>query len=164
VTEATLVVQITRAEATHLSGLVDQFIDLVRGDTVDSDDPAVGRLVPDAYPDDPEAAQEFRAITERDLLERRLHDAEEVRESLAPAATLDSLRDSGTAGWEEVELALAPATVRAWLRTLAAIRLVLATRLEITDEDDGDDADPRFGVYEWLGYRLEGLIQAIDRG
>jgi hypothetical protein len=41
------------------------------------------------------------------------------------------------------------------------VRLVMATRLGITTEEEQDD-DPRFGVYNWLGFRLEGLLQAID--
>jgi hypothetical protein len=39
---------------------------------------------------------------------------------------------------------------------------VLATRLGIVDEDALDEDDPRRGVYDWLGYRLEGLIQSAD--
>jgi hypothetical protein len=31
----------------------------------------------------------------------------------------------------------------------------------ITTEEEQDD-DPRFGVYNWLGFRLEGLLQAIE--
>ncbi|NYF17128.1 hypothetical protein HDC37_001956 [Microbacterium sp. AK009] len=155
-----LVLQITRLEATHLGDLVDQFAELVADDA--GDDPAVLRLVPDAYADDPEAAREFRDVTERDLLRRRRQDAQLVRTSLSPAATLTSVAMAGAEGWEEVDLVLDPATVQAWLRTLAAIRLVIASRLGITDEDQHDDDDPRFGVYDWLGYRLEGLIRAIE--
>jgi hypothetical protein len=39
---------------------------------------------------------------------------------------------------------------------------VLATRLDIQSEADHDVEDPRFGVYEWLGYRLDGLVQAAS--
>ena len=52
------------------------------------------------------------------------------------------------------------------MRTLTAIRLVIASRLGIEDEDDRDEDDPRFGVYDWLGYRLEGLhagVRAVIR-
>lgn len=28
--------------------------------------------------------------------------------------------------------------------------------------DDGAEEDPRFGVYEWLGYRLDGLVAVVD--
>lgn len=159
---STLAVRITRLEATHLRALIDQFIELVEESAVAAADPAVRRLVPDGYADDPDAAEEFRALTERELLGRRHQDAETVRTSLSPAATLVSLSDAGSEGWEEVDLALSPDSVQAWLRTLAALRLVLASRLGITDEDDQDPRDPRFGVYEWLGYRLEGLVRAIE--
>ncbi|WJL95738.1 DUF2017 family protein [Microbacterium sp. ET2] len=154
-----LLLQITRLEATHLGDLIDQFAELLTDDA--SDDPAVLRLVPDAYTDDPEAAREFRDVTERDLLRRRRRDAQLVRTSLSPAATLSSVATAGAEGREEVDLVLDPDTVQAWLRTLAAVRLVIASRLGITDEDQHDD-DPRFGVYDWLGYRLEGLIRAIE--
>jgi hypothetical protein len=60
------------------------------------------------------------------------------------------------------DIALDEDGVRAWMRTLTAIRLVIASRLGIEDEDDRDEADPRFGVYDWLGYRLEGLLQASE--
>ena len=57
---------------------------------------------------------------------------------------------------------LAPDAIGAWLRTLAAIRLVLATRLGITEEDRHSPEDPRFGIYDWLGYRLDGLVSAVE--
>ncbi|WP_322408901.1 DUF2017 family protein [Microbacterium invictum] len=157
-----LTLQITRLEATHLVDLIDQFIELVQDGSPPGDDPAVLRLVPDAYADDAEAAQEFRDVTERDLLRRRHRDAQLVRRSLSPAATLTSVTTAGAEGWEEVDLALDPESVQAWMRTLAAVRLVIASRLGITDEDQHDGDDPRFGVYDWLGYRLEGLIRAIE--
>lgn len=64
---------------------------------------------------------------------------------------------------EEVEITLDPETAQAWLRTLAAVRLVLATRLGVVEEDDHEHDDPRFGVYDWIGYRLDGLVAALDR-
>ena len=54
------------------------------------------------------------------------------------------------------------ADVSALLRTLSAIRLVLATRLGIQADDDHDASEPRFGIYDWRGYRLDSLISAID--
>ena len=38
----------------------------------------------------------------------------------------------------------------------------LATRLGVAEADDHDSADPRFGIYDWLGYRLDGLVGALD--
>jgi kynurenine formamidase len=48
------------------------------------------------------------------------------------------------------------------IESLAAVRLVLASRLGIERPEDHDAEDPRFGIYDWLGYRLDGLIRAVD--
>ena len=74
-----------------------------------------------------------------------------------------SITDPSDAALLEVMLLrLDPEDLRAWLRTLAALRLVLASRLGIKTEDDHDDASPRFGIYDWLGFRLDGLVRAAD--
>lgn len=152
--------EITRLEAAHLSGLVGQFADLV-GDTVDQSDPAVRRLSPDVYPDDPEAAGEFRALTGADALARRQGDARIVLATLRSAAQLPDDPDD-PALTEAVAVVLDREQAQAWLRTLAAVRLVLATRLGIVESGDEREDDPRFGVYEWLGYRLDGLVRALS--
>jgi len=161
VTGRTVVLEVARLEAAHLSALVGQFAELVGGATPADEDPAIARLVPTAYPDDHEAAREFRSLTENDLLARRRADAEIVLFSLAGAAHLSDDPDD-PAMLEQVEIRLEPETVRAWLRTLAAVRLVLAERLQITEPEDHDPDDSRFGIYDWLGYRLDGLVASFD--
>lgn len=151
---------ITRVEALHLADLVGQFDELLDETDSAASDPAVTRLVPDAYPDDEEAAREFRHATERELLARRSSDARRVLADLAGAGALTPEADAQVD--DVIDVALDADAARAWLRTLAAIRLVIASRLGIEAEEDHDEDDPRFGVYDWLGYRLEGLIQAID--
>ena len=159
----TVVLELTRMEAAHLAGLVTQFAELLEDADSTVGDPAIARLVPDAYADDSEAAQEFRDMTERDLLDRRRQDAGEVLSTLSePAELPDDAEPGDDVLMELVELRLEPEALQAWLRCLAAIRLVLATRLEIRSEDDHDVDDPRFGIYEWLGYRLDGLVQAAS--
>ncbi|MDZ8172366.1 DUF2017 family protein [Microbacterium xanthum] len=153
--QKTLILEMTPLEAAHLSDVVGQFAELLTA-SAPTTDPAVARLVPDAYADDPEGAAEFRRLTQSSLLERRGEDAARVLSSLAP------LRSADPTAIEPVELPLPPDTAAAWMRCLAALRLVLAERLGIRGEDDGDPDDPRFGVYEWLGYRLDGLVQALD--
>lgn len=157
-----VVLTVTRIEAAHLAALVGQFVDLLRATEDPHVDGAVARLVPDAYSDDPAAAEEFRAATESDLLDRREADAARVLASMGDAAELADAADDAVL-LEEVELVLDHETAHAWLRTLAAVRLVLASRLGIEHEDDRDPDDPRFGVYDWLGFRLNGLVEAIDR-
>ncbi|HET6301672.1 DUF2017 family protein [Microbacterium sp.] len=169
--DRTVVLELTRLEALHLAGLVRQFDELLDSTEQAADDPAVARLVPDAYEEDPDAAREFRAVTESDLLSRRRSDAAAVIESLRPAIDDPHPLEEGEEGdlvdetgdlTDTVTIPLDPETVNAWLRALAAIRLVLASRLGIRSEDDHDDEDPRFGVYDWLGYRLDGLVRAVS--
>lgn len=154
-------------EAAHLTDLVDQFAELI-AETVDSDtiddDEAVARLVPDAYHDDDAAAGEFRRLTQHDLLDRRRDDAARVLETLRRDGVRlrpDEVTDADAHAAFVVELD--DLAVAAWLRTLTSVRLVMATRLGVIDDDDGDRPDdPRFGVYDWLGFRLEGLLQALE--
>lgn len=137
-------------ESQHLTTLIDQFLELLR-DTELGTDVALGRLTPAVYPDDAEASAEFAAATSTDLLDRRAADARVVRAALAPL-TVD----------DEAELAVAASELDPWLRTLTALRLVIASRLGIENGSAHDPDDPRFGVYDWLGYRLEVLVEAAD--
>lgn len=160
-----VLMELSALEAAHLTDLMEQFAELLIENAGEGagDDPAIARLVPDAYPDDPEAAAEFRDLTQGDLLDRRRADVDIV---------LASLRRDGVtlrpADLDRVEaeaafvIDLDADAVSAWLRSLTAVRLVMATRLGITSDDDEDEGDPRFGVYNWLGFRLEGLLQALD--
>ncbi|WP_127819533.1 DUF2017 family protein [Microbacterium sp. CPCC 204701] len=155
-----VVLELSRIEAAHLARLVVQFGDLLQDSIADDEDPAIARLVPAAYVDE-EAAREFRRLTEADLLDRRRDDAERVLASLGDSAALPEDLDD-PALLEQAQVRLDPLTARAWLRTLAAIRLVLASRLGIEVAEDHDPDDPRFGIYDWLGYRLDGLVAAVD--
>lgn len=160
-TERIVVLELARLEAAHLTDLIEQFATLL--DSGVGDDPVMARLVPDAYRDDAEATAELRRLTEDDLLQRRRDDVRDVLATLqvdgASLRIADIEDDTATAA---MTVPLDESQSAAWLRTLAALRLVLASRLEITDEGDHDETDPRFGVYDWIGYRLEGLLQALD--
>lgn len=160
-TAKTIHYEFALVEAAHIRSLVTQFRDLVAGDA--HDDPAVLRLVPDAYSDDAAAATEFRRLTERELLDRRTEEADTVLAALEAAAVP---AEPGTISESDATLPVTIAIVRTdldnWLRTFAALRLVLASRLGITSADDHDEEDPRFAIYDWLGYRLEFLIASAD--
>ncbi|MGN6600268.1 MAG: DUF2017 domain-containing protein [Actinomycetes bacterium] len=119
------------------------------------DDPALARLFPDAYADDPHAAGDFRRYTEGSLRERKREDARVV------LATLD--RAGAKQLWSEE-------TAQAWLRTLTALRLTLGARLEITEEIDDeeweswpedDERKPLYAVYSWLGWVQELLVRTL---
>ncbi len=122
-----------------------------------SDDPAVARLLPDGYRDDPEAAAQFRRFTERTLREGKAAHARGVLDALATAtgATVDIADDA----------------VPSWLGFLNDARLAVGTRLGIRDDDTTRDEfaemgpeDPRFAmaqVYDWLTYLQDSLLQQV---
>ncbi len=122
-------------------------------------DPALRRLLPDAYRDDEEASAEFRRYTDQSLRGSKRADATIVRQGLASIAVMG-------------ERVLDDAQVQAWLRFVTDARLMLASRLGIETAADidriemlGDRDDPRRGayaVYEWLVAILGGLLEAID--
>lgn len=123
-----------------------------------SDDPVVQRLFPDPYPHDAEASSDFRRFTERDQRNRKISDARVVAQCLAET---ESGRHALGIGAEQTG---------AWLKTLAALRLSLATRLGIDDEESMADLaalpdhDPRalmFSVFEWLGFAQETLVNCL---
>ena len=156
-----VVLELSRLEAGHLADLVGQFLELVDDGAArelgSQADPAIVRLVPDAYPDDRRAGREFRELTADALLQRRADDARVVLATIGAGTTTDA---AAADALEPHVVRLDAETIDAWLRTLAALRLVLASRLGIEDESDHREGDPRFGVYDWLGYRLAGLVDA----
>ncbi|WP_295010976.1 DUF2017 family protein [uncultured Microbacterium sp.] len=144
-----------RIEGAHLVDLIDQFLELIQ-DTKIGADAALSRLTPAVYPDDDAASAEFAAATSADLLDRRAADARVVRAGIAPLLTGPPE--------ETIDLRLSPAELEAWLRTLAALRLVIAGRLGVSGDDRHDPDDARFGVYDWLGYRLDVLVESAEEG
>ncbi|UWF78505.1 MULTISPECIES: DUF2017 domain-containing protein [Microbacterium] len=145
-------------EGVHLARLVDEFRMLL--DEEAPEDAGLARLTPDAYPEDRDAAATYSELTRRELLDRRAGDARVVR------AALDGFRIEDD---DDDDAVLAPRDVvirvddlDAWLRTLTAMRLVMASRLGVDESDEHHPDDPRFAVYDWLGYRLDGLIRVAD--
>ena len=134
-------------------------LDVVAADNVEPpDDPALRRLLPDAYPDDEDASAEFRRYTDQTLRGAKRADATMVRQGLASIAVMG-------------ERVLDDEQTQAWLRFITDARLVLASRLGIETAADADglemldDDDPRrmaYAVYEWLLSILGRLLEAID--
>ncbi len=140
------------------------------GPSLPPDDPVLQRLLPDAYRDDADDAAEFRRFTERSLTSTKVANAEAVLASLRDAG-LDDVDPDGEADSDtEIEVELGPDAVQAWLRTLTDVRLSLAVRLGIEDDDDAmllhqsdDEAVLALAeLYDWLGYVQETLVQALN--
>lgn len=142
------------------------------GPTEPPSDPALARLFPDAYggpgagpADDPEElrkrSSEFRRFTENDLRTRKREDA------LAVVRSLDGLTPAGD-GAAVLELT-GEARLR-WLGALNDLRLTIAARLDITEDDesavlfrlpDDDPRKPMVMAYLWLGGLQETLIETL---
>jgi hypothetical protein len=118
-------------------------------------DPALARLLPDAYRDDPDASGEFRRYTEQSLRSAKQEVAQTVLDTL-PA-------DGGP-------VKLSREQAQSWLRALNDVRITLGVRLGVTEEFEDewrqlDPLDPRataFEVYAWLGDVQESLVQALS--
>jgi hypothetical protein len=174
----------TSYEADQLRSLAGQLIELLRneaavpgaedpleamldfsGPTRAPEDPVLLRLFPDAYPDDDEAASEFRRYTEADL---------RTSKATSAAAIIDSLEEAGLADLPEdgtyIDVELDQATALTWVRSLTDLRLAVATRLGIEEEDldrfhrlaEDDPEAWMFQIYEWLGWLQESLVHAVS--
>ena len=142
-----LLLDLPEHEARLLGDLVAQLVTVLEGG--DPGDPAVARLLPSAYPDDEEAAAEFRRFTADDLTARKLANARRVLDDVA-APTADRLDAAGQ---------------QSWLRTLTDLRLVLGSRLGVTADGPAPSDDPHVvvmhDVFDWLGYLQESLVQTL---
>ena len=147
------VIEMVRPEDTPSGDPLEDLIGIT-GSATAPEDPALARLLPDAYRDDPEAAADFRRYTEHGLREEK---ATRARIALA------SLRRSG----EKVTLAEGEAD--AWLGALNDMRLALGTRIGITEDNHEElaglaDDDPRsaaYHVYDWLTFLQESLVRSL---
>ncbi|MGD0559666.1 MAG: DUF2017 domain-containing protein [Streptosporangiaceae bacterium] len=169
--------RIDAAEAVLLRDLISQVMGMIIGDRVprpkresaedaladifDPDvsveipeDPVLARLLPDAYPDDPDAAKEFRRYTESSLRDTKRESAQIL---------LDTLPTRGG------KIKLSGDQARAWLRALNDVRLTFGTRLNVTEDYEDqlaglnpeDPAAAAFEVYGWLGAVQSSLVQAL---
>lgn len=161
VTQGEIQLSLAVVESIHLAELIEQFTSML-SDPRASSDPGIQRLTPEVYPDDAEGSAEFAIATRDDLIDRRRADAAIVTHALTPLLSPSAEDPTGSDAIEEGEIHIPARELDAWLRTLTALRLVIATRLRIAEDDDHDVEDPRFGVYDWLGYRLDQLVVIAD--
>lgn len=113
-----------------------------------TDDPGVGRLFPPAYADDPERDAEYKRLVRDDLMSQHV-DALQVMEE-----TVDARR-------------LTEEQMTSWLGALNDLRLVLGTRLNVTegiyDEamDPEDPNTPAYALFFYLGWLEEQVVEAL---
>jgi hypothetical protein len=126
-----------------LRGLPDQLRELLL-----SDDPSTRRLFPPAYVDDPEREEEYRRLMADDLLRRR-QGALDIVEETIDADHLDEEQ------------------LTAWMGAINDLRLVLGTRLDVSEDmdidslADDDPLTPAFALYGYLGWLQEQIVAAL---
>lgn len=175
---ARVLARFEQQEAAVLRGLVSQLEDMLRarsdeapqdelaeltgirtGSSTSPDDPVLSRLLPDFHrldPDNPtqedlDSAAALRSLHEPEVLEAKVGVAAVVMETLP--------RDGG-----EVKLTFEQAD--AWLNAVNDVRLALGTALEVTEDmpdelPEEDSRAPHLGVYHWLTWVQESLVQAL---
>ena len=138
--------KLPRAEQQYLSGMIDDLRDLLIAESPASD-ASVARLFPPAYPDDLLQNLDFERTAGSGLLAARLGSLDKA------AVSIDAPRLS-----EEDLLTL--------MRVVNDLRLVLGTRLSVTEEseassfqDEGDRS--QFVLYQFLGWFISDIVDAL---
>jgi len=143
-------VSLPAGERDLLQSLVPQLRELL-ATGVPEGDPSLNRLFPTAYPNDPERDAGYQALVRDELLEKRF-------------ASLDVLEATIVASAEGRELS--GDDLHASMLALNDLRLVLGTRLDVSEDDeeliDPDDPDaPAWSVYHYLGMLVASMVDAL---
>jgi hypothetical protein len=149
-----LTVSLAEEELGLLRSLPEQLREVFEGD---EDEPARSRLFPRAYLDPTAETEEaeWQALVGPSLLRERLDALQLITGTLGRAVLVGD--------WWQIDLA--PDEVQAWLGVLNDTRLVLGTRLGVTEEERAlDPADPDAGpyaLYQWLTWVQGDLIEEL---
>ncbi|ADP83838.1 DUF2017 domain-containing protein [Pseudofrankia inefficax] len=120
------------------------------------EDPALARLLPDPYPEDPMASGDFRRRRTDDALAHKRAAARRVLATVPGPGEVLLLDDE---------------VAQDWLTTLNDLRLVFGTRLGITDDNYLDELGelppddrrlPVIEMYELLTILVDNLIRTLD--
>ena len=138
------------------------------GPTTAPEDPVLARLFPDAYPDDDQSASEFRRFTEGTLRDGKARAAARIIDTLEEGGLPAQLTEDGLM----IDVELDEPEAQTWMRSFTDIRLALATRLGVEDDDERfwatlPDEDPRaqaHDIYDWVGFLQETLVASLDDG
>ena len=115
------------------------------------EDPTLKRLFPPAYTTDPDRQAEYRRLMGEDLKQRHLGALVLMEETV----DAERLTEEQAAGW---------------LSALNDLRLVLGTRLDVSEDmlgtevDAGDPRAPLLALYGYLSWLEEQVVEALAGG
>jgi hypothetical protein len=116
---------------------------------ISAGDPVTRRLFPPAYPDEDEcgAEQEYRALVDSALVDHH----QRAFAVMAETADADTLSES---------------ELNTWLSAVGTMRLVLGTRLDVSEDmeppEPGDPMAPEYALYELLGQLQYLMIEVLS--
>jgi hypothetical protein len=139
-------VRLTTSEREAIRGVPGMLRELLQ-DADPATDPALQRLFPSAYLDDPERSLEFAHMVHDDLLTQRI----------AAVDTMERTIEADRLSEDEVT---------AWLATINDVRLMLGVRLEVTESStpldfEDDDRAASYAVYVFLSWLEEDVVSAL---
>lgn len=141
-------VRLSEVERQLLASLVPQLRAALEAEAGGAPDPSLRRLFPSAYPDDTDRDAEYQSMVHDDLISRRQTALDTVE------ATIEATR-------------LDEEGVLAWMGAVNDLRLVLGTRLDVSEESDlfPDPDHPEahmLAVYNYLGFLVESMVAALS--
>ena len=143
------VLHLGKEERALLARLLGELRELVN-DPVDSS--VVRRLFPAVYPDDAEQEAEYQRLMREDLVSSRLAAVDVVESVLGGSGRRVTLDD---------------AQMQAFVQSVNAVRLVLGTLLDVTEDEDESRPElassPEYQLYTYLSWLLDSAIQAMSR-
>jgi hypothetical protein len=130
-------------------------------DAEQPDNPILLRLLPDGYRDDPEAAGEFRRLTDSDLRATKGRALHRLIDDVAAA------EDTG----KKLRIDLDDEAAESWLHAINDVRLALGTHLDIQEEGaeeqraGADEAtQATYAIYDWLTWMQEAIVRPLTNG
>ncbi len=136
--------RLTPPERELLQALPGQLVELLG-----TDDPSLLRLAPPAYGDDEKASADYAAMVHDDLVDGR----RQALATLARTAAADTLTED---------------ELGSWLTATNDLRLVLGTRLGVTEDTQGlmpsqdDPHAPEWVAYNYLSWLQEEVVAALS--
>ena len=142
----------SRKVVVHLLGELRQELEAAKAAAPEQIGDHMKRLFPSAYHDDSKLNDEYRRLTHADLADSHLAAIDDAVKLLAADRVI---------GTDDLER---------FVRALNAMRLVLGTVLDVSEDDDDDTDDPANGgvsspqreVYDYLGWLLHATLDELQ--